>query len=130
MAYDRPTFRRIVRNKSTEDFSVLPYIYSLLNCLICLWYGLPWVSHDVILIATVNSIGAIFQLVYVSIFIANASSHKRVIEVLFAVFLYNHESYNASWCCLMSLWCWYVYCRLRCLDCWCLYLFYLGLLCI
>ncbi|CAI8593320.1 unnamed protein product [Vicia faba] len=31
-----PTFRRIIRNGSTEMFSGLPYIYSLMNCLICL----------------------------------------------------------------------------------------------
>ncbi|RWW32604.1 hypothetical protein GW17_00002719, partial [Ensete ventricosum] len=46
----------IVQNKSTEEFSGLPYIYSLLNCLICMWYGLPCVSYGVILVATVNSI--------------------------------------------------------------------------
>lgn len=74
----RPTFKRIVRNKSTEQFSGLPYIYSLLNCLICMWYGLPWVSYGVILVATVNSIGAAFQLAYVSLFIRFADSAKRV----------------------------------------------------
>ncbi|KMZ59021.1 Bidirectional sugar transporter SWEET2a [Zostera marina] len=84
-----PTFRRILRNKSTEDFSGLPYIYSLLNCLLCLWYGLPWVSRDLILIATVNSIGAIFQLVYVTIFIVNATQSRRmrVIGLLVSVFV-------------------------------------------
>ncbi|MED6222441.1 hypothetical protein PIB30_064476 [Stylosanthes scabra] len=37
-----PTFRRIIRNGSTEMFSGLPYIYSLMNCLICMWYGMPY----------------------------------------------------------------------------------------
>ena len=37
----RDTFRRVIRNKTTEQFSGLPYIYALLNCLICLWYGTP-----------------------------------------------------------------------------------------
>ncbi|KAK4398275.1 Bidirectional sugar transporter SWEET2 [Sesamum angolense] len=32
-----PTFRRIIRNESTEQFSGLPYIYALLNCLITAW---------------------------------------------------------------------------------------------
>ncbi|KAJ8498337.1 hypothetical protein OPV22_008889 [Ensete ventricosum] len=73
-----PTFKRIVRNKSTEQFSGLPYIYSLLNCLICMWYGLPWVSYGVILVATVNSIGAAFQLAYVSLFIRFADSSRRL----------------------------------------------------
>ncbi|OVA00198.1 SWEET sugar transporter [Macleaya cordata] len=73
-----PTFRRIVRNQSTEQFSGLPYIYSLLNCLICLWYGLPLISPGIILVATVNSIGAVFQLVYVILFIAYTDKEKKV----------------------------------------------------
>ncbi|KAK1326184.1 Bidirectional sugar transporter SWEET2a [Acorus calamus] len=73
-----PTFRRIVRNKSTENFSGLPYIYALLNCLICFWYGLPCVSHGVILVATVNSVGALFQLMYIIIFIIHADRGKKL----------------------------------------------------
>lgn len=76
----RPTFRRIVRNKSTEQFSGLPYIYSLLNCLICMWYGLPCVSYGVILVATVNSFGAAFQFVYVVLFILHADGSKKVCD--------------------------------------------------
>ncbi|KAF9620602.1 hypothetical protein IFM89_013628 [Coptis chinensis] len=72
------TFRRILTNRSTEQFSGLPYVYSLLNCLICLWYGMPIVSHGVILVATVNSIGAVFQLVYVILFIVYAEKAKKV----------------------------------------------------
>ncbi|BAD88223.1 putative MtN3 [Oryza sativa Japonica Group] len=73
-----PTFKRIVRNGSTEQFSAMPYIYSLLNCLICLWYGLPFVSYGVVLVATVNSIGALFQLAYTATFIAFADAKNRV----------------------------------------------------
>ncbi|CAL9190016.1 unnamed protein product, partial [Musa hybrid cultivar] len=73
-----PTFKRIVQNKSTEEFSGLPYIYSLLNCLICMWYGLPCVSYGVILVATVNSVGAAFQLVYVILFIRYANSARKL----------------------------------------------------
>ncbi|CAN1847258.1 Bidirectional sugar transporter SWEET2a, partial [Linum perenne] len=72
-----PTFRRIIRNQSTEQFSGLPYIYSLLNCLICLWYGMPFISPNIILVATVNSIGAVFQFVYIAIFIAYAEKTKK-----------------------------------------------------
>ncbi|KAG8045060.1 hypothetical protein GUJ93_ZPchr0008g11823 [Zizania palustris] len=73
-----PTFKRIVRNGSTEQFSVMPYIYSLLNCLICMWYGLPFVSYGVVLVATVNSIGAVFQLAYTAAFISFADAKQRV----------------------------------------------------
>ncbi|KAK5831275.1 hypothetical protein PVK06_015070 [Gossypium arboreum] len=73
-----PTFRRIIRNESTEMFSGMPYIYALLNCLICLWYGMPIVSPGIILMATVNSIGAIFQLIYISVFVVYAEKPMKV----------------------------------------------------
>ncbi|XP_039144125.1 bidirectional sugar transporter SWEET2a isoform X1 [Dioscorea cayenensis subsp. rotundata] len=74
-----PTFRRIIGNKSTEQFSGLPYIYSLLNCLIVLWYGLPWVTPGgVLLVATVNSVGAVFQLTYVIIFIIYSENSRKL----------------------------------------------------
>lgn len=74
----RPTFKRIIRSKSTEQFSGLPYIYALLNCLICLWYGLPIVSSGIIFVATVNSVGAVFQLMYIIIFIIYADTRRKV----------------------------------------------------
>ncbi|KAM7252100.1 hypothetical protein ACFE04_023983 [Oxalis oulophora] len=73
-----PTFRRVIRNRSTEQFSGLPYIYTLLNCLICVWYGTPLVSSDNLLVMTVNSIGALFQLVYTLIFVIHADKKKKV----------------------------------------------------
>lgn len=56
----------------------MPYLYSLLNCLVCMWYALPFVSYGVVLVATVNTIGAAFQLAYTAIFIAFADGKKRV----------------------------------------------------
>lgn len=78
----RPTFKRIVRNKSTEQFSGLPYLYSLLNCLICMWYGLPFISYGVLLVVTVNSIGAAFQLTYLILFIVYADPKRKVTALL------------------------------------------------
>jgi solute carrier family 50 protein (sugar transporter) len=76
----RPTFKRILKAKSTEQFDGLPYLLSLLNCFICLWYGLPWVSDGRLLVATVNGTGAAFQLAYISLFFIYADSRKtRVI---------------------------------------------------
>ncbi|KAK6934109.1 SWEET sugar transporter [Dillenia turbinata] len=83
-----PTFRRIIRNHSTEHFSGLPYVYALLNCLICLWYGLPFITTDNILVTTVNSVGAVFQLIYITLFIAYAEKPKKLkmLGLLLAVF--------------------------------------------
>ncbi|XP_042374496.1 bidirectional sugar transporter SWEET2a-like [Zingiber officinale] len=71
------TFRRIIRNESTEEFSGSPYVYSLMNCLICMWYGLPCVG-GVVLVATVNSAGAVFQSAYVGVFIFYADQARKL----------------------------------------------------
>ncbi|XP_022141801.1 bidirectional sugar transporter SWEET2 [Momordica charantia] len=82
------TFRRVIRNRTTEQFSGLPYIYALLNCLICLWYGSPLISPSNIMVMTVNSIGAVFQLVYIILFITYAEKDKKMkmLGLLLAVF--------------------------------------------
>ncbi|EXB54069.1 Bidirectional sugar transporter SWEET2 [Morus notabilis] len=83
-----PTFRRIVRNRSTEQFSGIPYIYALLNCLVTLWYGTPLISPDNVLIMTVNSVGALFQSVYIILFIvySDKPTKVRALVLLLAVF--------------------------------------------
>ncbi|XWS27405.1 hypothetical protein CRYUN_Cryun26dG0112200 [Craigia yunnanensis] len=83
-----PTFRRIIRNRSTEHFSGLPYVYALLNCLICTWYGTPLISYDNVLVMTVNSIGAVFQIAYIVLFIIYADKEKkmRMLGLLLTVF--------------------------------------------
>jgi len=67
-----------MRNKSTEQFSGLPYIYALLNCLICLWYGTPFISHSNAMLMTVNSVGATFQLCYIILFIMHTDKKNKV----------------------------------------------------
>uniref|UniRef100_K3XKQ5 Bidirectional sugar transporter SWEET n=1 Tax=Setaria italica TaxID=4555 RepID=K3XKQ5_SETIT len=77
-----PTFKRVVKAKSTERFDGLPYLLSLLNCCICLWYGLPWVSDGGrTLVATVNGTGALFQLAYISLFIFYADSRSTRLKI-------------------------------------------------
>ncbi|XP_054814639.1 bidirectional sugar transporter SWEET2-like isoform X2 [Prosopis cineraria] len=72
------TFKRIIRNGSTEMFSGLPYIYALLNCLISMWYGSPLISSDNMMVMSVNSVGAVFQFVYIIVFIVHAENAKKV----------------------------------------------------
>ncbi|GMP66119.1 hypothetical protein CsSME_00026603 [Camellia sinensis var. sinensis] len=83
-----PTFRRIIRNKSTEQFSGLPYIYALLNCMLSAWYGTPLISSDNVLVMTVNLIGAVFQLTYITLFITFTEKAKKLsmFGLLLAVF--------------------------------------------
>ncbi|GAU48055.1 hypothetical protein TSUD_377290 [Trifolium subterraneum] len=64
------TFRRVIRKKSTEEFSCIPYIIGLLNCLLFTWYGLPVVSYkwENFPLVTVNGVGIALELSYVLIY--------------------------------------------------------------
>ncbi|CAN6350955.1 unnamed protein product [Urochloa humidicola] len=77
-----PTFWRIIRRRSTEDFSGVPYNMTLLNCLLSAWYGLPFVSPNNILVSTINGAGAAIEAVYVVIFLVFASRRRTRLRML------------------------------------------------
>ncbi|XP_015160546.1 bidirectional sugar transporter SWEET1-like [Solanum tuberosum] len=82
------TFKRIIKNKSTEQFSGIPYVMTLLNCLLTAWYGLPFITSNNILVATINGVGAAIELTYVFIFLLYGSNkQKRKILVIFVLVL-------------------------------------------
>ncbi|KAK7410685.1 hypothetical protein VNO78_01677 [Psophocarpus tetragonolobus] len=74
------TFKRVIRKKSTEEFSCIPYIIGLLNCLFFTWYGLPVVSYkwENFPLVTVNGVGIVLELSYVLIYFCYASSKGKV----------------------------------------------------
>ncbi|EOA38453.1 hypothetical protein CARUB_v10010111mg [Capsella rubella] len=72
------TFKRIIKNKSTEQFSGIPYPMTLLNCLLSAWYGLPFVSKDNTLVSTINGTGAVIETIYVLIFLFYAPKKEKV----------------------------------------------------
>ncbi|KAL9264413.1 Bidirectional sugar transporter SWEET1-like protein [Drosera capensis] len=72
------TFRRIIKNRSTEQFSGLPYVMTLLNCLLSAWYGLPFISPNNILVATINGTGAAIETVYVLIYLVFAPRREKL----------------------------------------------------
>ncbi|KAL2339650.1 hypothetical protein Fmac_007590 [Flemingia macrophylla] len=69
------TFKRVIKKKSTEEFSCIPYIIGLLNCLLFTWYGLPVVSNkwENFPLVTVNGVGVVLELSYVLIYFWYAS---------------------------------------------------------
>ncbi|CAA7047810.1 unnamed protein product [Microthlaspi erraticum] len=71
------TFKRIIKNKSTEQFSGIPYPMTLLNCLLSAWYGLPFVSKDNTLVSTINGTGALIETIYVLIFLFYAPKKEK-----------------------------------------------------
>jgi len=66
----RVTFKRVIRKKSTEEFSCIPYIIALMNSLLYTWYGLPIISNkwENFPLVTVNGVGVLFELSYILIY--------------------------------------------------------------
>ncbi|XP_030544135.1 bidirectional sugar transporter SWEET1-like [Rhodamnia argentea] len=71
------TFKRIIRSRSTEQFSCVPYMGTLLSCSLYTWYSLPFVSPDNLLILVISGIGVVIELTYVLIFITYAPKKER-----------------------------------------------------
>ncbi|KAG2332656.1 hypothetical protein Bca52824_003836 [Brassica carinata] len=80
------TFSRVLKKKSTEEFSCFPYLMTLFNCLIYTWYGLPIVSHlwENLPLVTINGLGILLQLVFIFIYFCYALPKEKVkVGVLF-----------------------------------------------
>ncbi|KAG7985581.1 hypothetical protein I3843_03G033700 [Carya illinoinensis] len=72
-----PTFCRIIKNKAVEDYSPLPYIATVLNCMLWIFYGLPIVHEHSVLVVTTNSVGLVLELIYLAIFYTYAAGQKN-----------------------------------------------------
>eukprot|EP00253_Pinus_taeda_P031867 PITA_31867 len=81
------TFRRVIKRRSTGDFSGLPYAITLLNCLLYAWYGSSLISNGLenILVLTVNGIGIILELSFVCIYLKFAPRKSKLAMVTILV---------------------------------------------
>ena len=73
-----PTFYRIIKNKAVEEFKPDPYLATVLNCMLWVFYGLPFIHPDSLLVVTINSFGLVLELVYLGIFFIYATNKGRV----------------------------------------------------
>lgn len=75
----RLTFTRVLKKKSTEEFSCVPYIIALSNCLLYTWYGLPIVSvkWENFPLVTINGLGILLEISFIIIYIRFASVRKK-----------------------------------------------------
>ncbi|MED6167451.1 Bidirectional sugar transporter sweet4 [Stylosanthes scabra] len=78
-----PTFYSIIQKKSVEEFKPDPYIATVLNCAFWVFYGLPFVHPDSILVVTINSVGLAFELVFLTIYYIYAPTNGRKKVLLF-----------------------------------------------
>jgi len=79
------TMKRIIRTRNIGDFSPLPYLISMLQCLLWTVYALPQVTPDKTQPLITNGVGFLLQLVYVLIFIRFAQSKRGAMLVKFAI---------------------------------------------
>ncbi|KAG5230136.1 hypothetical protein OIU77_007723 [Salix suchowensis] len=85
-----PTFVKIIKEKAVKDFKSDPYVATLLNCAMWIFYGLPLITHNNTLVVTINGIGFVIECIYVAIFFIFSPGKKKtriivelVIEVIF-----------------------------------------------
>lgn len=66
-----------MKKRSTESYNGIPYTCTLLNT--CLWsfYGL--LKPGGLLLVTVNGVGTILQIIFVTLFLIFAPKDKKVI---------------------------------------------------
>lgn len=81
-----PTFYGIWKNKTVKEYSAVPYLATLLNCMMWLLYGLPAVTPHNMLIITINVIGITIELHYIALFLAYSvgAARRRVLLILVA----------------------------------------------
>ncbi|XP_039065218.1 LOW QUALITY PROTEIN: bidirectional sugar transporter SWEET3-like [Hibiscus syriacus] len=74
------TFSRVIRKRSTEGFSCIPYIVALSNCLIYTLYGSPVVSYswENFPVVTINGLGIVLELSFVFIYLLFAPTKAKV----------------------------------------------------
>ncbi|KAK8954827.1 Bidirectional sugar transporter SWEET4 [Platanthera zijinensis] len=101
-----PTFIRIWKKKSVEEFSVIPYVATLLNCMLWMVYGLPIVHPNSTLVLTINAAGTAIELCYVILYLVFSDGPKRlkalllflgdlaivgVVSAIVLIFFHTHE---------------------------------------
>ncbi|KAL9252013.1 Bidirectional sugar transporter SWEET5-like protein, partial [Drosera capensis] len=79
-----PTFLSIIRHKSVQHFKSDPYLATILNCALWVFYGMPFVHPDSTLVVTINGFGLFIQAAYISIFFIYSSwgKTKKMIVIL------------------------------------------------
>ncbi|KAF2537348.1 hypothetical protein F2Q70_00004724, partial [Brassica cretica] len=70
----------VFKKKSTEEFSCLPYVMTLFNCLIYTWYGLPIVSHcwENFPLVSINGVGIVLESIFIFVYFCYASPKEKL----------------------------------------------------
>ncbi|KAK7295775.1 hypothetical protein RJT34_18687 [Clitoria ternatea] len=71
-----PTFYKIFKNKSSEGFQSIPYVVALLSAFLLLYYG--FLKTNAILIITINCIGCVIEVSYLTMYIIYAPKKQKI----------------------------------------------------
>ncbi|KAI3846612.1 hypothetical protein MKX03_029480 [Papaver bracteatum] len=70
-----PTFISIYKKGAVEDFSPNPYLVTILNCALWVYYGM--VHPNSLLVITINGIGLVMEIIYVAFYLLYANTKQR-----------------------------------------------------
>ncbi|KAJ7557799.1 hypothetical protein O6H91_04G010800 [Diphasiastrum complanatum] len=73
-----PTFVKIFRKKSTEQYSGVPYVCTLLNCLLWALYGMPFVTPHSTLVITINGCGILIESAYILVYLIYGTKETKM----------------------------------------------------
>ncbi|KAI5406772.1 bidirectional sugar transporter SWEET7 [Lathyrus oleraceus] len=73
-----PTFVGICKKRSVEKYSAVPYLATLMNCMVWTLYGLPMVHPHSLLVVTINGAGCVIEIIYITLFFIYSDSKKRL----------------------------------------------------
>ncbi|KAJ0937265.1 putative SWEET sugar transporter [Helianthus annuus] len=85
-----PTFYRIWKKGTVEQYSPVPYLATFFNCGLWVLYGMPFVHPDSLLVVTTNGAGLVIEMGYLLIFLVCSDTRKRfqvAMMVLLEVFV-------------------------------------------
>ncbi|XP_058088884.1 bidirectional sugar transporter SWEET6b-like [Magnolia sinica] len=77
-----PTFIKICKKKSVEEYKPYPYLATLLNCMLWVFYGTPLVSPNSLLVLSINIIGVGFEATYLIIYFMYGNNKQRLKALL------------------------------------------------
>ncbi|WVZ26661.1 hypothetical protein V8G54_005205 [Vigna mungo] len=77
-----PTFIEIWKKRSVEQFSPIPYLAMVVNCMVWTLYGLPMVHPHSILVITINGSGSVVALIFIGLFLIYSDGKKRLKVIL------------------------------------------------
>ncbi|XP_021767871.1 bidirectional sugar transporter SWEET7-like [Chenopodium quinoa] len=80
-----PTFIRICKKGSVEQYSATPYLLTFLNCMLWTIYGMPFIQPNNILLSTISASGCLIESIYLMLFIINTENKKKKIILIILV---------------------------------------------